>query len=493
MTTYVPGFECDVFISYSHANDAEGWVARLSQKLDNRLKERIPPGAVIFRDTKDLQGNKELTPEIVRRIRKSAVLIVIVSRSYVTRPWCIKECEEFIAANTQKGLGGRIFPVRYDDVSPADYQKLVGERLGYEFFDTSEGEKNGAFLETDSETFKARLNVLRRDVGDELEDLKRGASVPGGEVTPDLGIGVSRHDRPAVFLAEPSPGVAIHRDQTASYLQAFGCTVVQPGDRFYEGENYQVRFAGELRRCLLFVQVLGCRPFPHPDYAIQSWDRWQFLQAREAGVPTLLWFYKYDNDGNVIDLQRLDADHREFIAQTGAWDCDAQPFRELVRAEVARRFHDLRQHERATGANGAHPLVVLRADRLDKVFAEAIGRTLKQFDCDWLRVPDRDVDSLQDFAAEYAANGLLVVYRECPDTWVLRRLQEMRKFLQTEFGRRWACGLWHAPLAEDALSFEVEGLYVIRASDGDRLADGEHFNEFVTQLRTRTAATIESV
>src|SRR5467141_2260611 len=133
--TFVPGFEYDVFISYSHANNEDGgWVSKFRRKLDARLKERVPPGVSFFRDTDSLQGNDELTPEIVRGVRNSAVLVVIVSRSYIARPWCQKECREFIEANAERGLEGRVFAVRYDDVSPAEYQKYIGESLGYEFF-----------------------------------------------------------------------------------------------------------------------------------------------------------------------------------------------------------------------------------------------------------------------------------------------------------------------------------------------------------------------
>ena len=129
MATYVPGFDYDVFISYSHANNAERWVSKFREKLDARLKERVPPGATFFRDAESVQGNEELTPEILGGIRKTAVLVAIVSRAYVTRPWCQKECLEFMAANAERGSNSRIFPVRYDDVSPAEYQKFVGEKL----------------------------------------------------------------------------------------------------------------------------------------------------------------------------------------------------------------------------------------------------------------------------------------------------------------------------------------------------------------------------
>ena len=209
----------------------------------------------------------------------------------------------------------------------------------------------------------------------------------------------------------------------------------------------------------------------------------QLLQAQAAGLPTLRWFNKYDKDGKEIDLQKLDADHREFVTQPGIWDCDPQRFRDLIRTDVEKRYHDQRQQQRGEGVDRPQPLIVLRAERSDKAFAEEIGQTLRQLDFDWLRVPDKDVSSLEDFAKEYAANGMLVVYRACPGKWVLARLQELRKFLKTDFGRRWACGLWRAPEDdEDAMACSVEGLFVIEPRNQ------QHLEKFVAQLRARISS-----
>lgn len=478
---YVPGFEYDVFVSYSHANNSEGWVSKFRQKLDARLKERVPPGATFFRDADSLQGNDDLTPKIVGGIRNTAVLVAVVSRSYLTRPWCQRECDEFKAANAKRGLNGCIFPVRYDDVSPAEFQKFVGEKLGYEFFAKSPDDKYADTLDPESDVFKAKMNILRMEIGAKLEELKAQVIDTPGAVKP--GVPDASRSAPTLFLAEPAPGLGDHADQLTSFLKAFRCEVVRPGERFYELENYESTFAAGLRRSLVFVQLLGRKFDPHDDDAVQSWDRWQFLQALAVGLPTLRWFNKYDKDGKEIDLQKLDADHREFVTQPGIWDCDPQRFRDLIRTNVEKRYHDLRQQQRGAGVDSPQPLIVLRADRSDRAFAEEIGEMLRQLDCDWLRVPDKNVTSLEDFAKKYAANGMLVVYRTCPGEWVLARLQELRKFLKTDFGRRWACGLWRAPEDdEDALSCSVDGLFVIEPRNQQRL------EEFVAQLRTRISS-----
>jgi hypothetical protein len=264
-----------------------------------------------------------------------------------------------------------------------------------------------------------------------------------------------------------------------AFLKGFQYEIIRPGERFYELDSYESAFADGLRRSLIFVQLLGRKFDPHRDDAVQSWDRWQFLQAQAANLPMLRWFNKYDKDGKELDLLKLDADHRAFVTQTGIWDCDLQRFKELVRTEVDQRFYSLRQHERRTRVEGPQPLVVLRAERSDKAVAEEIGLSLRGLDCDWLRVPDKDVSSLEDFAKAYAADGLLVVYRACPGSWVLTRLQELRKFLKTDFGRRWACGLWRDPTDdEDALACSVNGLFLIEPRNPQCL------NQFVERLRT---------
>ena len=75
---------------------------------------------------------------------------------------------------------------------------------------------------------------------------------------------------------------------------------------------------------------------------------------------------------------------------------------------------------------------------------------------------------------------MLVVYRTCPGTWVLTRLQELRKFLTTDYGRRWACAVVASSEdEEDAMSFWVDGVLVIDPRNQQRL------QEFVAQLQTR--------
>jgi hypothetical protein len=480
VTPFVPNCECDIFISYSHANNHEDWISIFRKKLEDRLRERVPPGVQVFFDTNSIQGNADLTPEITQTIRKTAILVPIISRSYLTRPWCIRECEEFLAATKDHPVKGRIFPVRYDDVSPAEYQKVLGEKIGYEFYAKSVEDKYEKELDPHSDLFKARLNTLRMEIGAKLEAIKheaessapsRCSSVPTTQPPRPTSI-------PTLFLAEPAPGLADHRDQLVSFFKGIGFEVLRPGERFQEQQNFEGLYTTSLRQADVFVQVLGRKFLPSDDDAVPSWDQWQFQKAQKEGKPTFRWFNKYGHDGNEIDLAKLDADHRAFVTEAGVWNCDLKRFFDIVRAEIEQRHHARRQREIALTPNGPRPHVVLRSDRVDKRAAEEIGERLSQLQCDWTRVSDKDIQSLEEFAKEFIANGVLVVYRACAGKWVLTRLQELRKFLSTEVGRRWACALWRAPVdEEDAISCSVDGVHIIKPEHPERLT------EFVGRVR----------
>lgn len=503
MPNYVPGYQYDVFISYSHLNNGEGWVNKFRAKLEARLKERLPEGFELFRDREELPGNAELTPEITDAVRHTAVLVPVVSHGFLKSRWCRQECEEFLKACATRGVRDCVFPVRYDDVDPVEYRKVVGERVGYEFFARGEDDKYTDTLQVGSRGFQQSLNTLRVEIARQLVELKTradseamrpgaiagaSAAVPGGAgdatlprssaVAPWVAGGGAG---PTVFLAAPSPGLDDVADQFVSFLRGYDIEVIRPEPRFYQFAGYEGAFDAGLNRALVFVQLLGRRFDPHPDDAVQSWDRWQFLRAEAARLPSFRWFNKHNRDGSEIDVQQLDADHRAFVRQPGVWDFQPGQFRELVRTEVVQRFHDLRQARRNPGGKDWQPLIVLRAERSDQAVADEIGATLRGLKCDWLRVPDKAVGSFEDFVAQYAGNGLLVVYRACPGHWVLTRLQELRKFLQTEMGRRWACGLWRAPANdEDTLNCSMDGLFLIEPRDPRQL------EQFVAAMRLRS-------
>src|ERR1051326_5015937 len=100
---YVPSFEHDIFISYAHADNAgtervSGFHRDLVQRLTTRLGARgfhKPDEWGVF-DRFGLKAGDAVSPKIERSARRSAVMISLLSPSYLQAPFCIEEVEWFL-------------------------------------------------------------------------------------------------------------------------------------------------------------------------------------------------------------------------------------------------------------------------------------------------------------------------------------------------------------------------------------------------------------
>ena len=91
---FVPGFEYDVFISYAHGDDRD-WINCFLDRLRPALSRRLP-GANVWIDKDDLRKSRNFAQDIPASLQSSAVLISLVSPTYIDRPYCVQhECRRF--------------------------------------------------------------------------------------------------------------------------------------------------------------------------------------------------------------------------------------------------------------------------------------------------------------------------------------------------------------------------------------------------------------
>jgi hypothetical protein len=96
----IPGFEYDIFISYTHKDnhspsDAPGWVDRFHAELESWLKFRRGKSKLTIWRDKALDGNTEFNLSIENKIKHSALLFVLNSPNYGQSDYCRKELEWF--------------------------------------------------------------------------------------------------------------------------------------------------------------------------------------------------------------------------------------------------------------------------------------------------------------------------------------------------------------------------------------------------------------
>jgi hypothetical protein len=105
---FVPGFDHDVFVSYAHGDDRD-WINRFLDRLKPTLS-RLLPGADVWIDKDDLRKSRNFEQDIPASLASSAVLISLVSPTYIDRPYCVwEECHRFTALAAARKQPGQRF------------------------------------------------------------------------------------------------------------------------------------------------------------------------------------------------------------------------------------------------------------------------------------------------------------------------------------------------------------------------------------------------
>jgi hypothetical protein len=297
----VPDFDNEIFISYAHldnepnAKGDDGWISNLHHALEIRVAQLRGAKPRIWRDPK-LQGNDVFGQELIARLDKAALLVSVLTPSYLTSEWCTRELKEFWQASEKTGgpvIGkkARVFKVVKTPVPRERMPDVVQPLLGYEFYkidpDTGRArEMDRVFGDEAQEQFWARLNDLAYDIAGLLEMLEGEAPIRRAEDQPDSG-------KPAVYLAETTSDLADERDGIRRDLQRHGYTVLPDSTPPLVESRLEDFLREELGRCRVSVHLLGAPYGIVPEGGEQSIPELQNKLAQEFGkaakLARLVW------------------------------------------------------------------------------------------------------------------------------------------------------------------------------------------------------------
>lgn len=82
LMSYIPGCSADVFISYAHRDNLDGWVTRLKKKLTEKLNPFLSGRAEVWFDDRIAPG-VYFKDEIQQKLKDTAIFIAVVSPSYL--------------------------------------------------------------------------------------------------------------------------------------------------------------------------------------------------------------------------------------------------------------------------------------------------------------------------------------------------------------------------------------------------------------------------
>ena len=205
---HVPGFDHDVFISYSHldnqAVDDKGWVTEFHRRLQIELDEELGDKASVWRDAR-IGSADDFTVDLTKQLKSTAVLLAIVSPGYLNSRWCAWELQGFVEGERRTGhlwVEAKCRAIKIVK-RPADnkaHRTLVPrETLGVELFETDAASGRSYELKPESEAFQRRLTELAQDVCGMLRLIRRQRTV---------------------YLGVAPPAMATQREKVSSELKA---------------------------------------------------------------------------------------------------------------------------------------------------------------------------------------------------------------------------------------------------------------------------------
>lgn len=446
-------FSHDIFISYCHDNDGNGWVSHFENDLKILLKDRIRE-ADIWRDTRRLGGNTVFDKAIEEGIQKSALFIAILSDIYLDSAYCKNELQMFHekAAREPWGLEidnqRRIFCVLINDISHTQFPKQFEGMTGREFHDESSWP-----LERDDVNYKKQLKTLATEIIELLRTFEK--VLPDGASSPDrigeqaataastarITAKLAAHPgRPVVYLPEPSGLLRNLRNRVIADLNNETNQINIVTSSLVSGEDeveniIQTRMQG----ADLTVHLLNNDPGPEIEEGIgKTYFQRQAELALGAKTHQLLWVPE------ALDLHKdvEDDTYREFLLRLEKENRspNCRLVRTLPNALTRTILGHLEEIQKAQESpllpaiSGALLNTQTRSDQVQAldVYEALMARRVNAYLEREPKRPEEFILHLEDKLK--MVNCLIVVYGESDENWVIARLL-MVAHLARELGR----------------------------------------------------------
>jgi hypothetical protein len=466
-----------VFVSYAHidndvpVNDVGdgGWVDLLLEKLPLHVARHLGARATFARDREFIRSNQPLTDQVRGTVQASAVLLVVMSPSYLKSSWCNLERREFLDIAKDRVSEGSMFVVR---ASPVDIQAQPEEfrdLRGLDFYRRVPHSADYHLLGQNNPRdpdLQDRIITLGREIAEQLERLQQRTR-PGNVAPPPAASA-------RVFVASATDDMESRENELRNHLTQAGIEVLPSAHSRYPTTNlaaYEAAVCKELASCALFAQVLGRVPGKKlafaPDKRLPAL---QFELARRLDIPALQWRER----GEVGDVP--DAAYRELLEHAQA--CGIEEFKVTV-AERA-----VRPAPPPPRSKNPEVAVFVSADARDHDLSMEISNALADFGVDCYRMPATGAPAVLRAALENNlrdCDGLVLVYGRTEFYWVQQQLRQARKINSTRTAPLSTLAVFDGPPPnKPEIPVNIKNLVMVDCRKG---IDRDVVRKFVTNLR----------
>jgi hypothetical protein len=406
----------------------------------------------------ELRGGQPITPHILEKLRRSAMLFVVLSPGYIASSWCRRELDTF-AGLIADGQARHVFVVELDPVDKAELPSALADLKRSRFWiaDRNSGSPRIIGMPVPDLEYYRAVDDFVREVVTDLKQLKRAELPPTRNGT--------------VFLAEATDDLDAQRDNVKRYLDQAGIAVHPKNGCSLEPKAFRQAVTEGLAEADLFVQLLSDIPGKRPPDLPEGYAKCQLQLALSVGKPVLQW------RNPALNMSRVPDDAQRTLLDAAT-----------VRAEGIEDFkREIRRH--LEDRRNAPPPVPVSTDAFVFVDMDSTDRPLAEQLCDILgrynagySLPTEDQDPRQfrkDLRDKLlSCNALILIYGATTRGWVDGHLKELQKMMTLRRAPLRGLAIVEGPPdPKDRLSIRLPNMKVINCRGGVKEAEVRRFLE----------------
>lgn len=439
---FLAGFLADIFVSYSHVDDKPFGpeetrrVTKFHGHLETRVNAWLGQPITIWRDNKT-EGTDLFSEETIERLRRSAILVSIVTPSYIRSDWCKRELTEFVAANSAPsiriGNKSRVVKVLKTFVSRAELPPILDDVLGFPFYKVEpDSEVIREFLIDPSPEGKKAYFAKLDDVAFEIKRLIELMRTTRTKVT----VPSKTETVTAVYLAVSSLDIQDHADELRRELEAQNCEVLPATSFPLTADRLIESIREDMSRCTLSIHPLGARYGVVPENETRSVVELQYelaIHRTDPNFTCVVWIPPIS--GPVEDRQRALLDRirnqREDAAALELLETSLEELKNFVVDRLGRRAA-AKAMPPPEKSNGSAPLgrIYLVHDQSDRMAATPLRDYLDTRGFEVIRpLMDGEPQVLREDHQENLrlADGVLIYWGAASEAWLRAKMRDLTR------------------------------------------------------------------
>lgn len=294
-------FEYPAFLSFAHLDNqpvnplapkSSCWISNFHTALEIQLSQLMGGEKKVWMDKHNLSGNEPLNT-ILENLQKTALLISVLSPSYIESNWCMDELNHFCKEASKTGglqIDGskhRLFKVIKISIPLDKHPPQLKSLPGYKFFD-SDGSRvrtfNPIYGQEWEKRFFIKIDDLAQEMSSTLTLVGFGAEQPQRDVAPQSQSEFHSQDidRKVIYLAETTEELEEFRNRIRRELVQAGHEVL-PVQELPQGDTCAFTQAIEqsLDRAHLSIHLLSPN-FSQTQYTQeQIWQQLRIIRTHD--------------------------------------------------------------------------------------------------------------------------------------------------------------------------------------------------------------------